>query len=172
MTILLCCLFLLLALLALRRRRLRWTAGFSIAALALLLAVGSGLVPQMLLASTEDRAPLAGVAWGAHNRIVVLGAGTVSASGGETPRVPFFGFSRVATAAQAYFACRARAVDCKVIVSGGDPQHHGATEAAVYGRSLEALQIPARTSYWKIAATTPGRMPKTRPRLSQRTAAS
>lgn len=142
MTAIICFLLLAAGVLLLWRGRTKWALRLSLCALVILYLVGTGLLPLLLLRTQQTDKPLASLQWGAHNSIVLLGAGTLVAQGQHGPRVPFFGYSRVETAARAYFSCRARSGDCKVIVSGGDPQKHGRTEAAVYADELQSLSIP------------------------------
>lgn len=131
------------ALIAMWRGRLRLASGYLIATLVVSLAIGSGVVATMLLGVTQIKETRDMGTWNARTSIVLLGAGTTKLAGDNVPTVPFFGYSRVATAAQAYLACKAQQADCKLIVSGGDPQHHGATEADVYAKALSDLHVPA-----------------------------
>ncbi|MFP6558673.1 YdcF family protein [Paraburkholderia sp. B3] len=73
--------------------------------------------------------------FGAHTAIVVLGGGThVNDAGVLVP--PQDVYPRLATAASLYARCRAAGGICRVIVSGGNPQHHAATEADTYAPYL------------------------------------
>lgn len=142
MTVIVCFLLLLVATVMLRLGRARWAAGFLLASLVVFYVVGTGLAPSVLLGHAQPRALASAVRWEAHNTIVVLGAGTMAADGPDGPQVPFFAYSRIAATARAYFGCRRRSADCKVIISGGDPQKHGRPEARVYSDVLAELQVP------------------------------
>ncbi len=115
---------------------------FAVAGFGLMLLIGIGLVPMMQLSVTQLSTPLAAVTWHDKNSIVVLGAGTVPRTAASGPDVPLYGYGRIVMAASAYNDCRARGHDCGIVVSGGDPEHHGAAEAVVYGRTLAALGVP------------------------------
>ena len=91
-----------------------------------------------------------------HGRttLITLGIGTRR---GETGlRAPPDGEARIRKTAALYRTCLQQATRCTVVMSGGDPQHHGETEAAVYGRRLVAegvapgdlvLEPNSRTTY-------------------------
>ena len=89
----------------------------------------------------------------AHH-LILIGAGTRRADSGLQP--PPDGDARIRKTAALYRTCRQHATRCTVVMSGGDPQHHGDTEAAVYGRQLIAqgvdshdlvLEPKSRTTY-------------------------
>lgn len=141
MTVLLA-LLALFNLLALLRGRISAARSLLIASLAVLFATGSGLVPSMLL-TKGYRPTRPNISWRNHSRIVVLGDGTTRPEGTQPPGVPLFGSSRIVAGAEAYIACRTRQPDCKVVVSGGDPQRHGTSEARVYAEALAKLGVPA-----------------------------
>lgn len=112
-------------------------------ALLILLAASCGPLPNGLLHSLQ--APYARQVtpdWGARNAIVLLGAGTERLAPDDIEPA-FFAQGRIDVAAELYHACHATGHDCKVLISGGDPQKHGAPEATVYGRILERLGVPA-----------------------------
>jgi uncharacterized SAM-binding protein YcdF (DUF218 family) len=108
----------------------------------LLLLAASGILPAVLLPLTQTKAPPAARPWQDRNSLVLLGAGTVPGGAGQAPDVPFHAYGRIVAAASAWRDCRAHAKDCNLIVSGGDPQHHGASEAQTYARTLMALGVP------------------------------
>lgn len=114
----------------------------AIAGSCLLVLTAIGVVPAMQLSATQLTNPLSAVTWHDKNSIVLLGAGTVARAGPLAPDVPAFAYGRVTTAAAAWRDCKAHAKDCTLVVSGGDPMHHGASEAAVYSRALLGLGIP------------------------------
>jgi len=112
------------------------------AGFGLMLLIGVGIVPMIQLSVTQSTTPLSAVTWHDKNSIVVLGAGTVARSGSLGPDVPLSAYGRIVMAASAYNDCRAHGHDCNIVVSGGDPEHHGAAEAVVYGKTLAALGVP------------------------------
>jgi uncharacterized SAM-binding protein YcdF (DUF218 family) len=75
------------------------------------------------------------VAFGGRTAIVVLGGGThVNDAGVLVPRRDVY--ARLSTAASLYARCREAGGACRVIVSGGNPEHHAATEADTYAPYL------------------------------------
>src|SRR6185312_6390254 len=137
------CLILLAAALICRQlgapRQALW---LTVAGFALMLLVGIGIAPALQLRATQLGNPLSAVAWRDKNSIVVLGAGTVARSKTSGPDVPVYAYGRIAMAASAYNDCRAHEKDCAIVVSGGDPERHGAAEATVYAKTLLALGVP------------------------------
>jgi uncharacterized SAM-binding protein YcdF (DUF218 family) len=73
--------------------------------------------------------------FGTRTAIVMLGGGTrVNDRGVLVPQPDVY--ARLATAASLYARCRAAGSVCRVIVSGGNPEHHAATEADTYAPYL------------------------------------
>ncbi|MDR5757391.1 YdcF family protein [Caballeronia sp. LZ035] len=62
--------------------------------------------------------------------IVLMGGGTRRSDTGLVPKPD--SMQRIAATAALYRACREMARSCKVMVSGGDPEHHGQAEADNY----------------------------------------
>jgi uncharacterized SAM-binding protein YcdF (DUF218 family) len=122
-------------------RRVR-QAGFA-AALLGVFVIGCGPVPKLLLAPLQSPyvhrpAP----DWAPSNAIVLLTAGVTYPPGG--PLEPGqTAYSRIAEAAVLYRDCRAAAVRCTVLVSGGDALSTGEPLAFTYRRTLEQLGVPA-----------------------------
>jgi uncharacterized SAM-binding protein YcdF (DUF218 family) len=124
----------------------RWLPGWrwitvAVGALAVW-AVGSGWIAHMLLDSlrvppVDPQPPFA-----AQVAIVVLGGGTVfdDDEGHFVPRPD--SFMKGQTAAALYRDCRRVSSSCTVFLSGGDPEHHGITEAEAFHRELVALGVP------------------------------
>ncbi|SAK77065.1 hypothetical protein AWB79_04697 [Caballeronia hypogeia] len=129
------------ALFALWRRR---RAQIAITALLLSWAVGAGWFTTPLLdlvqhgyrhTDVPDFAP--------NTTIVLMGAGTArSTSGSIAPKSD--AIPRIAAAATLYRECRKTVDSCKVILSGGDPQHNGQAEADVYAPYALAQGIDAK----------------------------
>jgi len=135
---------LLLALLAGWRGR-RWLArGLVVLALSWLLAAGCGPMPQWLLAGLQG--PYVATAtgsWAPRNAIVLLGAGTALVDHSAV-EPSFFADGRIVQTVALYRACKAAGRLCRVLVSGGDAQHHGEAEATAYGKVLRRLGVPAQ----------------------------
>jgi uncharacterized SAM-binding protein YcdF (DUF218 family) len=115
----------------------------------LFLAVGCGPVPGWLLSGLQSAyAVKPAVQWGQRNAIVLLGAGTAKImgageAGAKLVEPGFFSYPRLVEAADLYTACRKTQSDCKIVVSGGDAQHHGMPEASVYRDALAEIGIPS-----------------------------
>jgi uncharacterized SAM-binding protein YcdF (DUF218 family) len=143
MSLLFCLLLLAVALACHSLNALRIARACAVIGAALIGLVGLGLAPAVLLPATQMTNRLTDVTWADRSTIVILGAGTVGPTRTLEPAVPAFGYSRVDMGAKAWLDCRAHGGDCHLIVSGGDPQHHGAAEAVIYARDLVALGVPA-----------------------------
>jgi uncharacterized SAM-binding protein YcdF (DUF218 family) len=143
MTLLLCLALLIVALMCHWRGADRWAFGFTASTVALILLLGSGVVAKLLLPLTQMSNRLENVRWQDRNTLVLLGEGTYPADGRAGPSVPYPAYNRIVATAAAYRECRRQGKDCAVLVSGGDPLHHGASEASVYAAALVPLGVPA-----------------------------
>ncbi len=142
MSLLLCLLFLGAAVIFQCRGDVRRALWSMAAGIGLILLIGVGIVPAVLLSITQSSSAMSEVTWRDHNSIVVLGAGTVSRTAALAPGVPIFGHSHITAGAIAWRDCMAHGKDCTIVVSGGDPQRHGAAEATIYSQALLALGVP------------------------------
>lgn len=112
-----------------------------ITGVALLLLIGMGYLPNLLLNHLE--APFATLTqpkWGEKNAIIILGAGTVIT---QTHAVEpsFISYSRMLKATELYFSCKKSGNICIIIPSGGDPAHHGKSEAESLQTELLKLNV-------------------------------
>jgi uncharacterized SAM-binding protein YcdF (DUF218 family) len=75
--------------------------------------------------------------------IVLLGGGTelVTDAQGSAAEIGPLAYGRVVKSLQVYRDCKRVNSVCFLLVTGGDPEHHGATEAAVYGAMLRQLGV-------------------------------
>ena len=124
-------------------RRWRWLAGtFAVLAALLLVLAGSGVLPRLLLQQLQ--APYAqrpAPAWAPQNAIVLLTGGSIHVPHDDVePGISAYG--RIAEVAVLYHACHQAAVGCKLLVSGGDPEHRGTALAVSYARVLRGLGVP------------------------------
>ncbi|QGZ62921.1 YdcF family protein [Paraburkholderia acidisoli] len=87
------------------------------------------------LARTNSPAP-----FGAHTAIVLLGGGTEYHDGQLVPKDDVY--ARIALVARLYAQCAQAGGTCRVIVSGGNPQHHRSSEADTYGPYLLRDGVP------------------------------
>ncbi|MBF5014293.1 YdcF family protein [Burkholderia pseudomultivorans] len=133
----------------------KWRRLIALAAVALFGLLATGWLAAPLIAWAEAGVvPVARPDMHGQTTLIVIGAGTRRTDTGLRP--PPDGDARIRTTAALYRACRQQAQRCTVVMSGGDPQHHGETEAAVYGRQLVAagvdsgdliLEPDSRTTY-------------------------
>ena len=116
----------------------------TLAALVLVLgAAGTGLVARSALVALQEPYRVNQVpSWTDRNAIVLLGFNTERV-GGDQIEPGLFAYGRIAKAAQSYRDCKKLAQHCTLIVSGGDPRHHGATEADIYSKALQAQGVSA-----------------------------
>ncbi len=143
MTLIVLAVLLLLAAILCRAGRRRLAGGVGGLTLLLFLAVACGPVPLWLLDHLDSYASIPAAGWAPRNAIVLLGAGTVRATP-DAPLAPeLFAYGRIVQAAMLYRDCAASGQQCRLLVSGGDSQHHGAAEALVYAGVLRRLGVPA-----------------------------
>jgi len=129
-----------LLLAVLKQRRLALAIG--IATGVAFLAIGYGLLARPLLANLQDGYDSDVRAWGSHNAIILLGAGSALTEQ-RTVLPGTFGYARLVKALQVYHACRAHSGDCKIIPSGGDTLGYGKAEAQVFAALLTSVGVPA-----------------------------
>lgn len=132
------------------------------ASLMLLWLLASGWLTTPLLEWTEAGVrPVEQPIMTGDTALILIGGGTRRHHGIAT--TPPDGLARIVRIAELYASCKKRANRCTVILSGGDPQHHGATEAATYARDLLArgvdpadvlLEDQSRTTYENAKFTT------------------
>ena len=143
MTILVLCVFLVLALsrllLAGQRR-----AGRDLLACAIAWAfvVGAGPLPHLLLRGLDRDPPADGSAWKVKNVVVVLGAGTVRGRREGQVNSTLLGYPRLLEGARLYRDCKKSAPACTLLLTGGDPRHNGISEAEVMRGDLVGIGIP------------------------------
>lgn len=105
------------------------------------LLIGNGVIPFYLLKSLQIYKEPQAIKWKESNTIVVLGAGTSKPVGSDETKPSLMSFSRITTAAALYHNCKKSSSHCHILISGGDPQHNGKTEAATYRETLINLGI-------------------------------
>jgi uncharacterized SAM-binding protein YcdF (DUF218 family) len=114
-------------------------------ALALFLGIGCGPIPALLLTDLQTgySADASVAREGRGAAIVLLGSGTerVGGANAHAVEVGSLAYGRLVKALELYQACKRLNDNCVVVVTGGDPQHHGASEAAVYGARLRQLGV-------------------------------
>jgi uncharacterized SAM-binding protein YcdF (DUF218 family) len=132
-------LLLFFALFALWRRR---RAQIAIVVMALAWAIGAGWFANPLLDLAQRGYVHTSLpAFAPNTTIVLMGGGTARyRSGALKPKSD--ARPRITAVAMLYRQCRETGASCKVILSGGDPQHHGEAEADNYAPYVLALGVP------------------------------
>jgi uncharacterized SAM-binding protein YcdF (DUF218 family) len=113
-------------------------------ALALLIGIGCGPLTAWLLKDIQaGYAADVQVQPARVTAIVLLGNGTEQVGSAQIHAVEVgaLAYGRIVKALQLYLACKRVNPTCFILISGGDPQHHGASEAAVYGARLKQLGV-------------------------------
>ncbi len=113
-----------------------------IAGLVLFWLIAAGWITAPLLAWAQ-RSPVLPTppVFASRNAIVMLGSGTEYADDG-TLMPKHDAFARITTSAALYAQCKQIARTCDVIISGGNPQRHTASEADTYLPWLLRKQVP------------------------------
>ncbi|MDN3612324.1 YdcF family protein [Vibrio ostreicida] len=107
--------------------------------------IGTGEIPRYLLENLQsDYEIKPNIDWSTNNAIVLLGAGTQPIHDRAFFEPAFFSFSRISEAASQYQSCAASEGECHIIVSGGDAQNHGVSEAEIYQQQLVRLGVPVQ----------------------------
>jgi uncharacterized SAM-binding protein YcdF (DUF218 family) len=140
MTLAILLLLILVGTACIARRWRRLGAGCLGLAFLLLLGAGCGPLPALLLGHLQEGRATHVDAWGRHNAIVLLGAGTIRADRGQV-EPGLFANGRMLRAVTLYRACKATGADCRIEVSGGDAMGLGVPEAVAYASVLRGLGV-------------------------------
>jgi uncharacterized SAM-binding protein YcdF (DUF218 family) len=126
---------------ALLNRR-RATTIAILAALIVFEAVGSGLIPSLLLGTLQSRSVVeASPAWGERNVVIVLGDGTVRLPSQSIVRPSIVAYSRILEAIRLYILAKKSDHQCTILISGGDASGTGVTEADNYRAEMVQLGV-------------------------------
>ncbi|MCC8401531.1 YdcF family protein [Paraburkholderia sp. MMS20-SJTN17] len=109
-------------------------------ALFWLLAAGWLTAPLLDLAQPQRQSATT-VTYAPRTAIILLGGGTIY-NHDHVLVPPRDVLSRIELSARNYAACKRTANTCQIIVSGGNPQRHSATEADTYLPYLLRQQVP------------------------------
>lgn len=123
------------------RLRWRWTGRVVFfLSVVLFLGIGCGPVPSYLLRNLQSGySDGVAVRDAPRSAIMLLGNGTER--GPDSVEVAPLAYGRVMKSLELYEACKRKGGSCTVVVTGGDPQHHGASEAAIYSARLRLLGV-------------------------------
>jgi uncharacterized SAM-binding protein YcdF (DUF218 family) len=122
----------------------RWTGRVTLLlALVLLFGIGCGPIPSYLLGNLQSGYSAAvAIREAPRSAIILLGNGTEQvASSPASVEIAPLAYGRVIKTLELYQACKRNGGGCTIVVTGGDPQHHGASEAAVYSARLRLLGV-------------------------------
>lgn len=108
----------------------------------LIIIIGYGPVPKYLLQKIQPETPYTLGFWGEENLIVVLGLGLQEWPDKKTVRLGSLGYSRLFEAARLYKDCQRFSEKCWILISGGDPNLHGVSEAEVMQKEFESIGLP------------------------------
>jgi len=155
-------LLLLGGLIALLWRRQRLAASLLLVDLIVVYLGGTQLFPSMLLNELQVGYPTTITQWGKKPAIVLLGMGTEQVGDSDTYEVGGLSQARLLKALELYHDCEKGPDECRLIISGGDPQAHGRSEAEVYAERLldlgvepdDVIQEPLSRNTWENAKNT------------------
>ncbi len=140
-------LFALFIALGLLWRSARWRVAACAAAVFWLLATGwlTGVLLDFaqpeLYRTPYDQAKIGPAHFGERTAIIMLGGGTKFRDGRLVPARDVY--ARIALAAELYARCVRAGGTCRVIVSGGNPEHHASAEADNYAPYLLRAGVPS-----------------------------
>jgi len=119
----------------------------ALTAMSILLLLGSagGLIPAVLLSALQQPY-LAEPAhhWQPQNVIILLTGGTEKLPDSMPPETAFFAYGRTEKTVGLYLDCKQFSQHCTVLISGGDPQQHGVSEAQTYHLTLQQSGVAAQ----------------------------
>jgi uncharacterized SAM-binding protein YcdF (DUF218 family) len=103
-------------------------------------AVGSGLIPSLLLEALQSRSVVKDdPTWGERNVIIVLGDGTARLPGQSIVRPSILAFSRILEAVRLYILAKKSDHQCIILISGGSGT--GIAEADDYRAEMVQLGV-------------------------------
>jgi uncharacterized SAM-binding protein YcdF (DUF218 family) len=122
--------------------RWRWSGRVILfLALVSLFGIGCGPIPSYLLRNLQSGySDVVAVPPAPRTAIILLGNGTERVPPASVEVAPL-AYGRVMKTLELYQACKLKGGSCTIVVTGGDPQHHGASEAAVYSARLRLLGV-------------------------------
>ena len=119
--------------------------GLYLAACLLFLGVGCGPFPKWVLCYLQSPYVIKPkIDVGKRYAVVVLGGGTTKVAQANGVEPGLIAYSRILEAARIYRECVKTGEDCKIILSGGDPNQNGRSEAQVYADALHLIGIPEK----------------------------
>ncbi len=124
---------------------LHWRRATVITIIAVLIAfeaVGSGVIPSLLLQALQSRSVVKdNPTWGERNVIIVLGDGTRRLPSQSIVRPSILAYSRILEAIRLYVLAKQSDHQCTILISGGDASGTGVTEADDYRAEMVQLGV-------------------------------
>lgn len=130
-----------------------------------ILAIGSGVVPALLLDALEaEYPPIVTPHFGLDNAIVLLGAGEVKPPFANQVLPSWIAYSRIFEAARLYSLCKKAQQNCIIYITGGDTIAASMAQAQVYKKALldvgvnpkdMVLETKSMNTYENAKFTTP-----------------
>lgn len=106
------------------------------------LGIGCGVFPALMLNDLESPGEtVTQPNWAKKNAIVVLGAGAIKPPKVNSYEPTVLAYSRINETAKLYFSCKKTGHICNIIVSGGDANKIGRSEAIIYQQVLLNLGV-------------------------------
>ena len=130
---------LVLLVFALCIKKLRWLKLTVLLAMIVLYLLSTGVVTNYCLKKIGGYHPVSEKAIEQHRALILLSGGLDSTGGTLAPTMVVY--SRIMEAYRIYHTAKQKGVRYTVIISGGDPSRHGASEALVYGNLLQRLGV-------------------------------
>jgi uncharacterized SAM-binding protein YcdF (DUF218 family) len=142
MSILILFILLILAIILIGSKHIRFCCVILVFTLIYSLSIASGLLPYLLLSPLQTPFAITTTPqWGKNNAIILLGGGTT-----RLPAASYIpstmAYERINKTAELYVACHQQQRHCKIIISGGRIKHAEKSDALVYEKSLQKLNIP------------------------------
>lgn len=105
------------------------------------LLIGTGVIPYFMLKSLQASESISKPDFGKNTAIILLGFGIMKQPESERVYPMPLSYSRITNAAMLYNSCKKSKGECKIVISGGDPNEIGRSEANVYKEILIQLNI-------------------------------
>ena len=112
--------------------------------LVLFFAIGCGPLPALMASGLQaGYSADAVIRQSQGTAVVLLGGGTEAVGEGPSRSVEVgpLAYARLVKSLQLYRECKHVNSVCFLLITGGDPEHHGASEASVYGAALRRMGV-------------------------------
>ena len=130
---------LILLIFALCIKKLRWLKLTVLLIIIVLYLFSTGVVANYFLKKIGGYQPASETIITKHRALILLGGGLDNTGGVMTPTIT--AYSRLIEVYRIYHTAKQRGIHYTLIISGGDPNHLGTSEALVYGNLLQQLGV-------------------------------